>query len=271
VLRVSEARDLGEVNRYSFYDHLKAIVAAPPDVLRVDEKHLREYCVPNVCGVIITTNHKTDGIFLPADDRRHYVAWSELTKDDFEAEYWTKLYRWYDQGGDRHVAAYLSSLDLAGFDPKAPPPKTQAFWDIVDANRAPEDAELADVIDALALKDQDGKPIPGSPVAFTLAAVLRKAEALTPATKTKDGQAVPGTFAAWLGDRRNRRQIPHRFEQSGYTPVRNDAAKDGLWKVGDARQVIYALACRSLRDRLVAAKLVRDSDAPVLELVCAGR
>ena len=271
VLRVSEARDLGEVNRYSFYDHLKAIIAAPPDVLRVDEKHLREYCVPNVCGVIITTNHKTDGIFLPADDRRHYVAWSELTKDDFEAEYWTKLYRWYDQGGDRHVAAYLASLDLAGFDPKAPPPKTQAFWDIVDANRAPEDAELADVIDALAMKDQDGKPIPGSPVAFTLAAVLRKAEALTPATKTKDGQAVPGTFAAWLGDRRNRRQIPHRFEQSGYTPVRNDAAKDGLWKVGDARQVIYALACRSFRDRLVAAKLVRDSDAPVLELVCAGR
>jgi hypothetical protein len=25
--------------------------AAPPDVLRVDEKHLREYSVPNCCGV----------------------------------------------------------------------------------------------------------------------------------------------------------------------------------------------------------------------------
>jgi hypothetical protein len=32
ILRVSEARDLGEVNRYSFYDRLKWIIAAPPDV-----------------------------------------------------------------------------------------------------------------------------------------------------------------------------------------------------------------------------------------------
>ncbi len=58
-------------------------MAAPPDVLRVDEKNLREHSVFNVCGVVMTTNHKTDGIYLPADDRRHFVAWSEKTKDDF--------------------------------------------------------------------------------------------------------------------------------------------------------------------------------------------
>jgi hypothetical protein len=44
---------------------MKVYTAAPPDVL--DEKHLREYAVFNVCGVIITTNHKTDGLFLPAE------------------------------------------------------------------------------------------------------------------------------------------------------------------------------------------------------------
>ena len=80
---MSEARDLGDVNRFQFYDHMKAYTAAPPDVLRVDEKNLREHSVLNCCGVIITTNHKADGIYLPADDRRHYVAWSDLTKDDF--------------------------------------------------------------------------------------------------------------------------------------------------------------------------------------------
>src|SRR5215208_5703916 len=52
---------------------MKAYTAAPPDVLRVDEKNLREYSIPNVCGVIITSNHKTNGIHLPADDRRHYL------------------------------------------------------------------------------------------------------------------------------------------------------------------------------------------------------
>lgn len=76
IVRVSEARDLGDLDRFAFYDHSKAYIAAPPDVIRVDEKHLREHYVMNVMGVVITTNHKTDGIYLPADDRRHYVAWS---------------------------------------------------------------------------------------------------------------------------------------------------------------------------------------------------
>ena len=103
----------------------------------------------NVLGLLITTNHKTDGIYLPADDRRHYVAWSDFTKEDFTPDYWNRLWRWYHAGGFEHVAAYLAELDISDFDPKAPPPQTPAFWDIVSANRAPEDAELADVIDAL--------------------------------------------------------------------------------------------------------------------------
>src|SRR5207247_347054 len=51
ILRVSEARDLGDVNRFAFYEHMKIYSAAPPDVFRCDEKNLREYSVPNVCGV----------------------------------------------------------------------------------------------------------------------------------------------------------------------------------------------------------------------------
>jgi Family of unknown function (DUF5906)/RepB DNA-primase from phage plasmid len=141
ILRVSEARDLGEVNRYQFYEHMKAYTAAPPDVLRVDEKNLREYYVPNCCGVIITSNHKVDGIYLPPDDRRHFVAWSDLTQKDFTPNYWKNLWLWYEREGNRHVAAYLNELDISSFDPKAPPLKTPAFWEIVDASRAPEEAE----------------------------------------------------------------------------------------------------------------------------------
>ena len=150
ILRLNEARDLGDAanaNRFTFYDHMKAYTAAPPDVLRVDEKNLREHAIFNCCGVIITTNHKTDGLYLPPDDRRHFVAWSDLTKEDFTPAYWNGVWGWYAAGGDRHVAAYLAELDISGFDPKAPPPKTPAFWAVVDANRAPEDAELADLLE----------------------------------------------------------------------------------------------------------------------------
>jgi hypothetical protein len=227
ILRISEARDLGDVDRYAFYDHMKVYTAAPPDVLRCDEKHLREHSVLNVCGVIITTNHKGDGIYLPADDRRHYVAWSNMTKEDFAADYWQDIYGWYGAGGLENVAAYLMALDLTGFDPKAPPPKTAAFWDIVDANRSPEDAELADVIDII-----------GNPDALTLARLVQHAD---------------DPFREWLQDRRSRRQIPHRLESVGYVPVRNDAAEDGLWKIGSKRQAIYALKSKTIRDRITAA------------------
>jgi hypothetical protein len=230
ICRVSEARDLGDIDRHTFYDHLKAYTAAPPDVLRVDEKNLKEYSVPNVVGMIITTNYKTGGVFLDADDRRHFVAWSDLTKDDFSNSYWTELYRWYEDGGIEAVAAYLSSLDLSNFDPKAPPPKTQAFWEIVDASRAPEDAELADVIDTL-----------GSPDALTLARIASNAE---------------GGFAEWLQDRKNARRIPYRLEACGYVAVRNEGAKDGLWKLNGHRQVIYTKAALPLRDRLTAAGIL---------------
>jgi hypothetical protein len=206
---------------------MKAYTASPPDVLRVDEKNLREHSISNCCGVIITTNHKADGIFLPADDRRHFVAWSNLSKEDFVRDYWTSLRNWYDAGGIGHVAAYLAELDLSSFDPKAPPPKTAAFWDIVDASRAPEDAELADVLDQM-----------GTPNATTIVLITNHASS---------------DFQSWLKDRKNRRAIPYRLEKCGYVHVRNDAAQDGLWVLSGKRQVIYAKSDLPPSERLKAA------------------
>jgi hypothetical protein len=229
ILRISEASDLGELDRFQFYEHLKAYTAAPPDILRVDEKHLREYAIPNCCGVIITTNHKVGGIYLPREDRRHYVAWSQLPENgNFSPDFWTEIHDWYNHhGGASHVAAYLANFDLSDFNPKAPPPKTQAFWEIVDASRAPEDAELTDVLDTMRWPDT--------------------------ASITQIAAKSPQTFCDWLLDRKNSRRIPHRLEDCGYVAVRNAAARDGLWKIDGKRQVIYAKAELAPRDRIAAA------------------
>ena len=63
-----------------------------------------------------------------------------------------------------------------------------------------------------------------------------------------------GGFLEWLQDRKNRRVIPHRMEDAGYVPVRNDTADDGLWKIEGKRQVVYAKAELSLRDRFAAVR-----------------
>jgi hypothetical protein len=182
----------------------------------------------NVLSFLITTNHKTDGIYLPADDRRHYVAWSNYTKEDFPKEYWNELWGWYHADGFTHVAAYLSQLDISAFDPNAPPPKTPAFWDIVNASRAPEDNELADVIDAL-----------GSPDALHFKMLIDKAT---------------GEAAEWLMNRKNRRAIPHRLERCGYVSVQNPDAKDGFWKSKGERRIVYAKAELTPEQRLAAAR-----------------
>jgi len=236
VLRVNEVTDMGEFDRFKLYAHMKDMLAAPPDTLRVDEKNLREHYVVNVCGVILTTNEKT-GVYLPADDRRHFVARSEAKLSDFTEAYWVDRWRWYESGGFSHVAAYLAEVDLSDFNPKAPPRKTPAFWRIVDANRPPEDAELADVLDEL-----------GQPAAVTLIQLVAKAQ---------------GGLEDWLLDRKNRRAIPHRLERCGYVQVRNDAADDGLFKIKKKRQVVYGRTDLSVRDRhaavtQLAKKLAHD-------------
>ena len=227
ILRISEARDLGDADRFALYDHLKAIIAAPPDTLRIDEKNIREYVIPNVVWVIITTNHKVGGIYLPPDDRRHFVAWSILTRAMFAPDYFARLYRWYGNGGTEIVAHYLGTLDISKFNPKAPPPQTEAFWQMVNSSRPPETAEMADRLEAL-----------GNPAVVTL-------------DELRVG--APEDFKAWLCDRKNSRAILHRLEDCGYEAVRNPNAKDGLWRISGKRQVAYGKRDLSLQEKLKAA------------------
>jgi hypothetical protein len=231
VLRMNEAHDLGEsgrADRYALHERVKNYAAAPPDVLPCVDKYIRRFYVPNVLGLIITTNHKTDGVYLPADDRRHLVAWSDCTKEQFNKEFWNDHWHWLlHEGGAGHVAAYLAQLDLSAFDPCAVPRQTTAFFEIVNASHAPEDAEIADALDELK-----------RPSICTLAMVA----------KTQCGATLE-----WLLDRRRRRSIPYRLERCGYIACRNLDADDGLWAINGRRQTLYAKASLTAQERLQAA------------------
>jgi Family of unknown function (DUF5906) len=231
ILRVSEARDLGDFDRYAFYETTKTLWAAPPDMLRVDEKNTREYPIPNILAGIITTNHRTDGLYLPADDRRHYCLWSESEKEDFKDGYWKELWGWYASGGLEHVAAYLGARDLSGFDPKKPPKKTEAFWAICDNGRSPEESELRDELEEL-----------DWPAAITLDEVIASTKSL---------------IGGWLSDRKNARAIPHKFESCGYIALRNTSTTDGRWKIGGKNKVVYVRIELSREEKHEAVERLR--------------
>src|SRR5262249_41752276 len=165
--------------------------------------------------------------------RRFFVAFSERRGEEFPAAYWNEFWGWYQTDGFEHVAAYLFTHDLANFDPKAEPPKTDAFWTMVSMDRAGEHGEIADAIDQL--KDKDGQ----RPDALTLDQLIAVAPALDS-----------------LRDRTKRTRIRRRLEDSGYVVVVNPKAKasDGLWTIKGRRQTIYARIELDPKQRLTVAQ-----------------
>jgi hypothetical protein len=241
IMRINEAHDLGDVSRYGFYERMKIYAAAPPENLPVNDKNIRKYYIPNVCGIIITSNYRTDCLYLPADDRRHYVAWSDATKENFEEHFWTGFWKWLNGGGDQHVAAWLAARDISKFDAKAPPKKTQAFWNIVDTGRPSEEAEIMDVLDAL-----------GKPNAVTIKTIKNH---VAPDDKRDKGCDL----YRWFEDPRNVKQYSRRMENCDYTQVRNDDAKDGHWMVDKKRTAVY-----------VKKTMTRQEQLKAIQTLCSG-
>jgi Family of unknown function (DUF5906) len=235
VLRISEGKDLGDVDRFAFYEATKTLIAAPPDTLRVNPKYVKPYYALNVTGVIITTNHKVGGLFFPADDRRHYVAWSAFEPGDFDH---IGFFRKLHEGGALAVARHLAEVDLSRFDPKAPPPHTQAFWEMANAMRSEDESEMADVIESL-----------GRPWALIIPDIIARAHSL--------GQRYD-TFVSFLEDRKNARIVSLRLEQCGYRRFANPDEKTGRWRVNGQRIAVYIRAEMTDREGFEAVKAISE-------------
>jgi hypothetical protein len=218
IVRLSEVRDVGErgaTDLYRLNDHMKDMLATPPETLRINEKYINEYYILNLAGMVITTNYR-DALKLPANDRRHYVAFSERRGEEFPAEYWNEFWRWYESGGFAHVAALLYQYDLSNFDPKAEPRKTDAFHYMVMTSRGAAYGELADAIDAL-----------GNSQALTI-----------------DELMVVAPGLEWLRDVTRRAATGHRISDCGYIAIQNPTAKDGLWRImDDVKQSMSTRMC----------------------------
>ncbi len=239
---ISEARDFGDQDRYAFYERMKPwIGGVATGVLSVADKYVRAHPVVDVVCFIITTNHKVRGLYLPDDDARHYVAWSNrtwedwgyATQDELKKKYFDPLYEWYGAGGYESVAHYLKTLDVSAFDPKAVPPKTSAWHEIVNAYADPKKSTLARILETL-----------GNPEAVSVRQV-QAADA--------DGELQ------WL-DAKGRNTIPADFEAVGFMHQRNEDTKSGRWTVGPKNSrkevAIYVRAKLTANERMTAAREV---------------
>jgi hypothetical protein len=240
---LSEARDMGEqgrIDRYGLYDHTKNLLATPPNMLRINEKYIREYYITNCFGMAVTSNHR-DAFYLTPDDRRYFIVVSECKTGTYDAAFWNAWWYWYKhENGINDVVALLRERDLSKFDPKAPPPKTPGFWHMVNADRGEDHGEINDAIDAV------GK-------ARTPPIATRRPEALTIGELIGAAPSV-----AWLSELKMRRRAMKCLNDCGYIAVTNPHAYEGLWTVNGKRQRIYALTALAPDARFKAAKDLAD-------------
>ena len=218
LVRINETANAQEISRWAFNEAVKVLIAGSPDFYIVNPKYGCKYTVRLHCGVIITTNHLTSGIFIPEDDRRYDVlecatkAEMGLEDDAVRRAYFEKLWGWfYEEDGARHVAAFLEQRDLTHFNAALGQRKTLAHRSVVQCGLM-GDEWAADAVERCWSKEM----ISGSVIC---------------------------QFAEDAGERRENvnARVSHALRRLGYEVYPNPDCKDGRWKIGGKLHKIFKL------------------------------
>lgn len=139
-LRQSEAKD-----RRALENHLKPIIAAPPEYLTVNRKGMHPYQALNRLFVLAFSNESIP-LTLPSDDRRWFVLKSTAPRmpDDDGKD----LVDWYEAGGFARIAAWLHARDVSAFNPGAAPMMTEAKLILIDTGMSGAESFLAELMRA---------------------------------------------------------------------------------------------------------------------------
>lgn len=137
MLVINEVRPHDEDHKASnFYNQLKPILAAPPDMLSMEVKYANTIYVRNLCHVLLTTNDPLT-MYIPPEDRRLFVMTSPLpdpkTAPIFSPKYFDEMYAYLEDGGADSVIRWLLNRDILHFNSGSPPPMTSGKKAIIDS------------------------------------------------------------------------------------------------------------------------------------------
>ena len=143
-LHINEA-ELGDRREaLAVSNKLKPLAAAPPETLRVNQKHVKQIKIRNIINATMTTNSVLP-LRLTGPSRRFYAIWSDLNPrdehDDMKPEwleYWEDRWNWMKGSGWQHVAYYLvNQVDLSDFNPNEAPKMTEFLREIKESSKSP--------------------------------------------------------------------------------------------------------------------------------------
>lgn len=124
--------------RMEFMNHLKALITA--DRIRINEKYVSVYEIPNRANLILLTNYKYSMV-LDEDDRRFFVAHSPVDPKKIDRKYFDKLWGW--MATDKGAAALMQhfndkeiyKVDGENFDANKAPPVTKEKVEVIGTSK----------------------------------------------------------------------------------------------------------------------------------------
>lgn len=119
----------------SFYDQLKPLLAAPPEMLPMEVKYANVVYVRNLMHVFLTTNDPLK-MYIPMEDRRLFVMTSRLSGPEAFGDpekYFGELHEYLEDGGNDAVILWLKQRDISNFKAGAPPKATWGKQAIINS------------------------------------------------------------------------------------------------------------------------------------------
>jgi len=113
--------ELMTMGRLEVTNRLKPLITEP--TLRIQEKYQTTYTIDNCLNLLCFTNHR-DALKIEEGDRRWFIIFSPATPLDHG--YYCTLFEHINGEGPSHVAHWLMTRDLSGFDAKGHAPATAA-------------------------------------------------------------------------------------------------------------------------------------------------
>lgn len=145
IMVLNELKESGGATRRELANHLKPVIAAPPNYLPVNRKNLAPYDVANRVFVLAFSNERSP-ISLDSGDRRWFCLWSTAPKMlDAEAK---GFHHWLETGGYDAVARVLHDRDVSKFNAGATPPITDFKVSLTEHGLSSAEAYIVELLRA---------------------------------------------------------------------------------------------------------------------------
>ena len=124
--------------RTTSMDILKTVISE--DTITINIKNEKLFTIPNHINGFAFSNNPRPITLTKLARRYHIIKCDQLAKPP---EYYNTLWNWLEnEEGFEKLYDFLMGYDISDFNPNAEPPKTVAFFDLVDATQTPLDLEL---------------------------------------------------------------------------------------------------------------------------------